>query len=199
MNNPLNLKELERKAYRSFYQDGIWDIFFGLMMLAMYAFTLFDSMENKALRLLVMLFIEIGAVFFLIYGKKQITVPRLGNVNFSPRRKKRLLYVFLANSVSLLVLIALQVARRADIPFLNSDATSSIFLGIWIVFITSIMAYFLDFDRLYLYGLIYGAAFTAVLMTDLPILFLGAAALILVPGVVIFAQFLTKYEPYMEE
>ena len=59
MNTPLNLKELERKAYRSFYQDGIWDIFFGLMMLAMYAFTLFDYMENKALRMLVMLFIEI--------------------------------------------------------------------------------------------------------------------------------------------
>ena len=54
MNAPLNLKELEQKAFRSFYQDGIWDIFFGLMMFAMYSFTFFDQIENKALRILSM-------------------------------------------------------------------------------------------------------------------------------------------------
>jgi hypothetical protein len=27
MSTELNLKELERKAFRSFYQDGIWDIY----------------------------------------------------------------------------------------------------------------------------------------------------------------------------
>jgi hypothetical protein len=78
MNAPIDLKEMERKAFQSFYQDGIWDLFFGLMMFAMYTFTLFDSIENKALRILGMLFIEIFAVFFLIYGKKMITAPRLG-------------------------------------------------------------------------------------------------------------------------
>ena len=90
MNSPLDLKELENKAFRSFYQDGIWDIFFGLMMLAMYSFTLFDDLENKAIRMLVMLFIEIAAIFFLIYGKKEITVPRLGEVTFGKKRKRRL-------------------------------------------------------------------------------------------------------------
>ena len=63
MNTPLNLKELERKAFRSFYQDGIWDIFFGLMMLAMYTFTFFDTFENKALRILGMLFQKLRYTF----------------------------------------------------------------------------------------------------------------------------------------
>ncbi len=199
MNTPLDLKELERKAFRSFYQDGIWDIFFGLMLLAMCSFTLFDDMENKAIRMLVMLFIEIGAMFFLIYGKKQITVPRLGEVTFSKKRNRRLLYVFLANSVSLLFLAAVLVMNITGSTLLENDTISAIVLGIWIIFITSLMAYFLDFDRLYIYALILGGAFTAVLLTGIEIFFLIGALLILVPGVVILVGFLREYQPMAEE
>ena len=199
MNTPLDLKELERKAFRSFYQDGIWDIFFGLMLLAMWSFTLFDDLENKAIRMLVLLFIEIGAMFFLIYGKKQITVPRLGEVTFSKKRNRRLLYVFLANSVSLLFLAAVLVMNITGSTLLENDTISAIVLGIWIIFITSLMAYFLDFDRLYIYALILGGAFTAVLLTGIEVFFLIGALLILVPGVVILVGFLREYQPMAEE
>ena len=199
MNGPLDLKELERKAFRSFYQDGIWDIFFGLMLLAMYSFTLFDDMENKAVRLLVMLFIEIGAMFFLIYGKKQITVPRLGEVTFGKQRKRRLLYIFLANSVSVLFLLAVLVMNVTNSTLLENDTVSALILGIWIIFITSVMAYFLDFDRLYIYAVILGGAFTAVLLSGIEIIFLIGALLILIPGVVILLRFLREYQPISEE
>lgn len=199
MNNPLDLKELENKAFRSFYQDGIWDIFFGLMLFAMWSFTLFDDLENKAVRMLVMLFIEIGAMFFLIYGKKQITVPRLGEVTFSKKRNRRLLYVFLANSVSVLFLAAVLVMNVTGSSLLESDTVSAVVLGIWIIFITSVMAYFLDFDRLYIYALILGGAFTAVLLTGIEIIFLIGALLILIPGVVILLRFLREYQPMSEE
>ena len=195
MTTPLNLKELENKAFRSFYKDGIWDIFFGLMLFAMWAFTLFDDMENKAVRMLVMLFIEVGAIFFLIYGKKEITVPRLGEVTFGKKRKRRLLYVFLANSVSVLFIAAMLVMNIADVSWLENDSISAIFLGVWIVFITSVMAFFLDFDRLYIYAVIFGGAFTAVLLTGVEILFLVGSLLILVPGLAIFIRFLREYKP----
>lgn len=199
MNAPLDLKELERKAFRSFYQDGIWDIFFGLMLLAMYSFTLFDDLENKAVRLLVMLFIEIAAVFFLIYGKKEITAPRLGNVTFGKKRKRRLLYVFLANSLSVLFLAAVLVMNVTGSELLENDTVSAFILGIWIIFITSVMAYFLDFDRLYIYALIFGTAFTAVLLTEIEIIFLIGGLLILVPGIVILTRFLREHKPVSEE
>jgi len=35
MNNQLNLKELERKAFRSTYQDGLWDVQFGFIVICM--------------------------------------------------------------------------------------------------------------------------------------------------------------------
>jgi hypothetical protein len=199
MNAPLDLKELERKAFRSFYQDGIWDIFFGLMLLAMYCFTLFDDMENKAVRMLVMLFIEIGAVFFLIYGKKQITVPRMGDVVFGKKRKRRMLYVFLANLLSVIFLGAVLAMKISTPSLLDNEVISTVLVGIWITFITSVMAYFLDFDRLYIYALIFGGAFTTVLLTGWEIIFLVGSLLILVPGIIILSRFLQQNQPLTEE
>ena len=37
MLKPVSLKEVERKAWRSFHQDGLWDVLFGLMLLTIYA------------------------------------------------------------------------------------------------------------------------------------------------------------------
>ena len=82
---------------------------------------------------------------------------------------------------------------------LENDIVSSVILGIWIIFITSVMAYFLDFNRLYIYALILGGAFTAVLLSGIEIIFLIGALLILIPGVVIFVRFLREYQPISEE
>jgi len=202
MNAPLNLKELERKAFRSFYQDGIWDIFFGLMMFAMYTFTVFNNLENKALRILGMLFLEIFAVFFLIYGKKLITAPRLGEVKFSTQRTRNLAKIILVNLFSLIVLAAFAFLKNSQPDLFNIENSalySSVGMGVWIAFITSVMAYFLDFDRLYIYALIYGSTFSAVLLLDLPILFLAASLLILIPGGILFTRFLMTTKPIQGE
>ena len=199
MNSPLNLKELEQKAFRSFYQDGIWDIFFGIMMLAMYVPTLFDNMDNKGIRTMSLILLELFGIFFLIFGKKYITVPRLGNVEFGKARKRNLVFVFGINLFTLLLALGLFFGFK----WLNLDASQTeliapIGLGFWIAFMTSLMAFFLDFDRLYIYGLIYGATFTAVLLLDWPILFLIAALLILLPGLFFFTRFLMSTKPVEE-
>ncbi len=201
MNAPLNLKELERKAFRSFYQDGIWDIFFGLMMFAMYAFTFFnDNMDNEALRVLSLILLEIFAVFFLIYGKKYITAPRLGEVQFGPQRKRKMIYIFIVNLVALILGVLFYFGRNwLAIDTAQSELLIPLGFGVWIAFLTSIMAYFLDFNRLYIYALIYGATFAAVMLFDIPILFLVAAVLILLPGIIIFTRFLMTTKPVQGE
>lgn len=200
MNAPLNLKELERKVFRSFYQDGIWDIFFGLMMLAMYIFTFFNDMENKAVGTISLILLEVFAVMFLIYGKKYITIPRLGEVRFGKQRTRKLAYIFLVNLAALI----LGVVFYFGSDWLSLDAAQSEMLvplgfGVWIAFLTSIMAYFLDFNRLYIYALIYGATFALVMLFDIPILFLAASLLILLPGIIIFTRFLKSTKPIQGE
>ena len=34
MSTSINLKEIERKAFRTTYQDGLWDMYFGLVVVA---------------------------------------------------------------------------------------------------------------------------------------------------------------------
>lgn len=34
MSQNINLKELERKAWTSYFQDGLWDMYLGLQLLA---------------------------------------------------------------------------------------------------------------------------------------------------------------------
>ncbi|MEJ2757088.1 MAG: hypothetical protein P8046_01275 [Anaerolineales bacterium] len=199
MNTPINLKELEQKAFRSFFQDGIWDIFFGLIMLAMYISSLFNESGNSGLKTLSLILPEIFAVMFLIFGKKYITAPRLGNVEFGKARKRRLVYIFGINLITLILALGLFFSFQW-LPMTESqtELLSPIGLGVWIAFMTSLMAFFLDFDRLYIYGLIYGATFTAVLLLDWPILFLVASLLILLPGLAIFTRFLMTNKPVEE-
>ncbi|NIV92092.1 hypothetical protein GWN42_04635 [candidate division KSB1 bacterium] len=172
------------------------------MMFAMYTFTVFNEFENKSLRILGLLFLEIFAVFFLIYGKKLLTVPRLGNVKFGKQRKKRLINIIVVNLVSLITLAVVAILQNSNPALFNSasgETISSVGMGVWIAFITSVMAYFLDFDRLYIYALIYGSTFAAVLLFDLPILFLVASLLILIPGAIIFTRFLVTTKPVQGE
>lgn len=196
MNTELNLKELERKAFRSFYQDGIWDIYFGACMLVLYLTSFMGGIESKPIKYSLTMGLFVAASAFLIFGKKYITVPRLGRVKFGGERTKKHWILIGVNLISLFVLaggITLFTRQDGGIAAIEkSHLWTSIGMGVWIAFITSIMAYFLDFDRLYVYAVFYGGTFTAVLLLDNPIVFLITSLLILVPGIFIFARFLSK-------
>jgi hypothetical protein len=192
MSTELNLKELERKAFRSFYQDGIWDIYFGACMLVLFLTSFMDGIESKPVKYGLTLFLFALASAFLILGKKFITAPRLGRVKFGAERTKKGWVMVGINLISLIVLAGAIYFfnRQAGIALELKELWVPIGLGVWITFITAIMAFFLDFDRLYVYAVLYGGTFTAVLLIDTPIIFLITSLIILVPGMIIFARFL---------
>jgi hypothetical protein len=196
MSTELNLKDLEKKAFRSFYQDGIWDIYFGACMLVLYLTSFMGGIESKPIKYGLTLLMFTSASAFLIFGKKFITAPRLGRVKFGAERTKRSWILIGVNLISLIVLAGgitfLSRQDGGDVLIEKSHLWSSIGLGVWIAFITSVMAYFLDFDRLYIYAVFYGGTFTAVLLLDNPIVFLVTSLLILVPGFFIFSRFLAQ-------
>ena len=90
MSKDLDLKEIERKAFRSTYQDGLWDIYLGLVIAAMGIFIYRPEGGYSPINILLML-----ALFSLAYalfwaGKRFITLPRMGQVRFRPIRKRRM-------------------------------------------------------------------------------------------------------------
>ncbi|MGB3904872.1 MAG: hypothetical protein WBB22_08115, partial [Anaerolineae bacterium] len=98
MSQSISLKELERKAFRSTFQDGLWDIFLGLLLLNVGIGTIVGGMLGEtemSLTSLSWIMLMIVPLPFLVLiafwaGKKFITTPRIGLVKFGPRRKAKM-------------------------------------------------------------------------------------------------------------
>ena len=93
MTENINLKEIERKAWKSCYQDGIWDIFLGLILLNFGIAPLMEEITGTTYLISYIILLVLGYIIFY-GGKKYITVPRIGNVKFSPKRKLKRIKCF---------------------------------------------------------------------------------------------------------
>jgi len=96
MSGRINLKELERKAFLSYHQDGLLDLFLGTALLSMSVFMSGFLPINVAFLWSATLYIWVVSY---AGAKKVITVPRIGYVEFSARRRVRLTAIWLAFAV----------------------------------------------------------------------------------------------------
>jgi len=186
MSQDINLKELELKAWTSYFQDGLWDIFMGLLMLTMGIRGLTDN---------VWFTLGVGAaVLVSLVGKKFITVPRIGRVKFGPARKakQRKLMAVVGIAVIATLILLLTTLLGLDTP----QAVVAPILVICIALVFGLMAYYMDFRRLYAYGLLF--AISMALWETLeepidPIAFSVSGGIALLIGLVVFIRFLRKY------
>ena len=89
MATPIDLKEIERKAFRSTYQDGLWDMYFGAIVMAMGAFMYRPEDGYRLVNIILAVVVIAVAGGLLWVGKMLITLPRMGQVRFGPARKQR--------------------------------------------------------------------------------------------------------------
>ena len=107
MTEKIDLKAIEKKAYRSFFMDGIWDIFIGMIFLNLGIGPLFILLFNFPdiwNTIIISLGWNIFAFLIFYFGKKYITIPRIGFVKFGQKREAKriklkvfLLGVFIIN------------------------------------------------------------------------------------------------------
>ena len=164
MAEQINLKDLEKRAWRSAYQDGIWDIYFGLLILGLGIAPFGDSFGLPAEigSMIIVICCNSIAVLFLILGKKFITIPRIGFVKFGAKRKKlkKRLLAFLVFNI-LLAFLFLFVNLSGIFDWLNiGGLIEPLAIGLLIITIPlSILAYFLEYHRLYVYAIFFGLGF----------------------------------------
>ncbi|MBN1801100.1 MAG: hypothetical protein JW891_06295 [Candidatus Lokiarchaeota archaeon] len=199
-----DLKELEKKAYRSTFQDGIWDIYIGMLIVVMGLYDLdpLFGLPDIPGRLLLPILLTVMAVVFFTLGKKLITVPRMGLVKFGPKRKaaKKKLMMFLI-VMFFLNIIFLIVPFTGLLNDLEIDAyVLTLCIGLFITIPFSVVAYFLDFKRLYYYAIAFAPSFLLVellypLLESLTslIVFLSIGGSIITIGLVFLVKFLKAY------
>jgi hypothetical protein len=186
----IDLKELERKAFASYFEDGLWDIFLGILMAGMGIRSLTD---NVGFTLLAMAGIPV-----LFLGKKVITLPRMGYVRFSQTRKDKqmkVLWVLIISVIATFVLLSLVVSR------LGPSVIIAALMGISFAGVFCVIAYYMDFRCLYLYGILFGIT---VWLTEVfgspagPVASIISGGIALSIGLIQFIRFLHKY-PVLEE
>lgn len=186
MSQKLDLKEIERKAWTSYFEDGLWDIFLGLLMLTGGIRGLTDNLWSYLILL--------AAVLIPALGKKFITIPRIGLVKFGPARKVKRERLATVLVISVLALFALLLLPRSGVALPRipiSPIVAVFYAGIF-----GAVAYYMDFGRLYAYGLLFAISEVLWGLFGKPIgpmvdTVLGIVILLI--GVVVFVRFLRKY------
>jgi len=208
MSASLDLKEIEKRAYRSTFQDGLWDIYAGgiVASAAILASTLGAEETPWVKELLYVVGMVLsGAIFWA--GKRFITLPRMGQVKFGPRRRRRGVTLALILAVIVLIQVGIVLfqfggvgspAWRAQLGLaLSNPQTGRLAVAVLgALFVgpsMTLIAYFADFGRGYYIAIVMSLAVFMEIWFKQPLLFLAAASLIFLPGLFLFVRFLRKY------
>jgi len=192
MNNKINLKEIERKAYTSYHQDGLVDISIAVVIIAFGLMIIADMPWLGGI-------IGIAAVSFYAGAKKLLTVPRIGYVKFPQQRAQRI------TAVTVVLGILSFVAGIVAFVQTTSEGTPA-----WLLFLidnymitigTAIAALFLlggyafKTKRIYAYALLALVMFVAGHFIYFPVYYYLTAlgSLILAYGLFLMIQFVRKY------
>jgi hypothetical protein len=199
MSQDKQFKQLERKAYLSYQQDGIVDLLIGWATLA---FGL-----NIALDSSIWTFLAWMPILFYVPLKNRITVPRLGYVKFDPTRGRPSKW-----TISFLIFGFLALAATSIVVFMLSNRPPSsviawireyplLFYGLVGVIGFGLAGLISGIRRLFLYALLslllMGGGQIIGVEEYIPFFLLGGS--ILVIGAVLLTRFIRRYPIAVEE
>jgi len=205
MNDQLDLKQTEQASFKlAAYADGTSDITLGLMfiLLGCYAWT----REALGPALNMVFFLAFLAAISISMGilRKRLVPERIGVVKFGPQVKKRQ-RVFLLITILLAagMIATWALSARGWSPAFPSWIRSwgfEIVVALIVLGIFGAIAYTMNIQRYYLYGVLLAATFMIQIIppTYEGIPFLVAGAIITVIGIALLYRFLKAY-PVQEE
>jgi len=195
-----SLKEIEKKTYMSYHQDGLIDVFVGVYILLFGSGILLKSVTDFSTWFVIPAIFPAIMVPIWISVKKQITMPRIGYVKFRSGGANKLTVIFIGLLVSGLgVFMAFTFASttQAWASALRDliVSYSMIIIGIGAATISSLFAYTMGLKRLYAYGLLSLVLFLTGHFITIPFeyLLLTIGLAIIINGFVLLMQFIRKY------
>lgn len=203
MTSSSNLQDLERKIFATYFHDGMWDIYGGLLLLG---FGL-GMLTGQMYLLIVCVFLAMIPLLL----RKRIVIPRLGLVKFSPERqartKRQKLIAVVTGSIILILGIVFAALFSGDLMpgwlvVWMADYFLATFGGMLAVIIV-IAAYLVGVRRFYGYaGLVLASFVLAGILRPrdlegVPVI--AVAGIVLLSGITLLIHFLLKYRPSAQE
>ncbi len=155
----MNLDKLEKQVFRSRYRDGLRELYIGMVMLSM---GLIPLLEHWGVSRFIgyILFIGLPMVAFLFVERRAVK-PRLGYVQFSPARRKKLALIpfWIALGVTLtfgLMILTIGGQFPGRVGEVWEGWLIPLFLCSLILAIFTVLAWYLENPRFYLIGLLFG-------------------------------------------
>jgi hypothetical protein len=190
-----SLKKIERRAYRSTFEDGIYDIQFGLIFLILAWIPTLEVIGIS--RFIGYALLIISPILLPWLGKRYITIPRMGAVEFGQKRKsKRRLVLSIGAAVIILTLPVLIMIIGKGVPGRLGWPLIAVFAAPALV----IAACLMEFPRLYLYAAL---LFAAVVESEALLDYVGESSTGLIsfgiPGAIIFVLGLTLLFRFMKK
>ena len=186
METEIDLKKIESKAFRSYLEDGGWDLFMGIMMLGA-GLRIYTDNVWFTLWLVV-------AVPVILGIKYLVTIPRLGRVRFSVARQvlmTKVTVMVTAAVIGTAVVLGLAMAG-VDLP----EYTIGTAFVVLVVLIFAAIAHVMAYGRIFVYGLLQAACMAVsefVGNEPAAIAFLACGIAVIVAGVVTVHQFVHRY------
>jgi len=194
-----NLKEIERRAYMSYHQDGLLDIFAGLYILGFGLGIIMDVLWEFGFGIIMPAILIVTVLPIWIAAKRKITMPRIGFVNFGTRGANKLTAVFIGTMVAgLFALFAFTFATsqsglRQWLDLIVQNGM--LIVGFATLAVCALFGYTMGLKRLYAYGLLavivlmighFMGIFFAYIITALGIT-------VMVAGLALLIGFVKKY------
>ena len=197
-----NLKEIERRVYTSYHQDGLLDICIGVFILGFgLAIFMYNVLGFAPIIGQVIPCSFFGAIIVLYpIAKLKVTMPRIGYVNFGKKgRNKRIalaLGLMAAVVCAFFAFIFLGSPRFGNPLWWNLISQNILLIiGVGCLAVFSLFGYALALKRLHGYGLLALIAFGFGHFLGIPLAYtlLALGTIIMVTGFALLVGFLRKY------
>ena len=201
MTNEISLQATERKVFKSAFQDGLIDIGIGIYILMFPIVIFLGKYLGDFWSSAVLLPVGLIAIFGVRFIRRSVVAPRVGFVKYGSWRKSRMIrfnVIMFFFCLFALLLGILSAVQFDAVPGWIHTARFSLVLFISF----SVAGYFLDFPRLYLYGVLLALAplIGEILYVRLdvphhgiPVTFGIAGTLMVVTGLVLFLHLLRDH------
>ncbi|MGD9676672.1 MAG: hypothetical protein AB7V19_08310 [Candidatus Bipolaricaulia bacterium] len=168
----IRLRDIERRSWRAYQQDGLTDVQFGVLLLAGAVMAVLDhAAVPDWIRIMTLAVLALFGVGLVSWMRWRYVMPRLGRARFSTQRVRRtrtmriLLAACVLATVTLVVLTGLSPGLGIPMP---GDLGAWLIISAVILVPITAIAVFLDCPRLLLYGALFAAVEFLHIVVRLP-------------------------------